>query len=211
MVVESANPKSEIRNPKLVIGLVGGIGSGKSLVARLLAEHGGRIVSGDEVGHEALRQPDIRQKVLQRFGPGVLDELGGVVRRKLAAIVFSNEQARKDLEAIVFPWIEKELERQMEKAKADPGVRFVVLDAAVMLEAGWEHGCNRLIFVNVPREVRLQRLAERGLELSQVEAREKAQWPLEEKACRADAIIDNSGDYAETSRQVEALVRKWKL
>ena len=87
MVVESANPNAEIRNPKLVLGLVGGIGSGKSLVARLLAEHGGRIVSGDEAGHEALREPDIRQKVLQRFGPGILDESGEIVRRKLAAIV----------------------------------------------------------------------------------------------------------------------------
>jgi dephospho-CoA kinase len=207
----AANPKSEIRNPKWVVGLVGGIGSGKSLVAKLLAERGGRIVSGDEAGHEALRQPEIRLRVVERFGPGILDPSGEIARRKLAGIVFSNEQARKDLEAIVFPWIERELENQIERARAEPDVRFVIVDAAVMLEAGWDHGCNRLIYINVPREVRLRRLAERGWELSQIEAREKAQWPLEEKASRADAIIDNGGDRAETSRQVEALVGKWKL
>ncbi|HLW66403.1 MAG TPA: dephospho-CoA kinase [Gemmataceae bacterium] len=206
-----ANPKSEIRNPKWVIGLVGGIGSGKSLVARLLAEHGGRIVSGDEAGHEALRQPEIRQKVVTRFGPGILDEAGEIVRRKLAAIVFANVQARKDLEAIVFPWIERKLEQEIAEAKSVPAVRFVIVDAAVMLEAGWDHGCDRLVYINVPREIRLQRLAERAWELSQIEAREKAQRPLEEKASRADAIIDNSGDRAETARQVEALVQKWRL
>ena len=207
----AANPKSEIRNPKWVVGLVGGIGSGKSLVAKLLAEHGGRIVSGDEAGHEALRQPEIRKRVADRFGPGVVDESGEIVRRKLAGIVFSNEPARKELEAVVFPWIEQELEKQIERAKADPDVRFVIVDAAVMLEAGWDHGCDRLIYVNVPREIRLQRLAERGWELSQIEAREKAQWPLEEKASGADAIIDNGGDRAETARQVQVLVKKWTL
>jgi dephospho-CoA kinase len=211
MAAASANPKSEIRNPKWVIGLVGGIGSGKSLVAKLLAEHGGRIISGDEAGHEALRQADIRQKVVERFGSGVLDESGEIARRKLAAVVFANEQARQDLEAFVFPWIERSLEQQIEMAKSAPAVRFVIVDAAVMLEAGWHHGCDRLIYVNVPREIRLQRLAERGWELSQIEAREKAQWSLEEKASRADAIIDNSGDRAETARQVKALVQKWKL
>src|SRR5262249_29645702 len=156
----------------------GGIGSGKSLVAKLLAEHGGRIVSGDEAGHEALRQLEIRQKGVDRFGPRILDESGEIVRRKLAAIVFSDEQAREDLEAVVFPWIEKELEKQIERAQVEPDVRFVIVDAAVMLEAGWDHGCDQLIYINVPREVRLQRLAERGWELTQIEARERAQWPL---------------------------------
>ena len=207
----AANPKSEIRNPKWVIGLVGGIGSGKSLVANLLAEHGGRIVSGDEAGHDALRQSEIRQRVVERFGRGIVNEFGEIVRRKLAAIVFSNEQARKDLEAIVFPWIERRLEQEIAQAKADSAIRFVIIDAAVMLEADWDHGCDRLIYINVPREIRLQRLVERGWELSQIEAREKAQWPLEEKASRADAIIDNSGDRAETAGQVQALVKKWNL
>ncbi|HEV3144688.1 MAG TPA: dephospho-CoA kinase [Gemmataceae bacterium] len=196
---------------KPVIGLVGGIGSGKSLVAKLLAEHGGRIVSGDDAGHEALRQPDIRQKVVDRFGRGILDESGEIVRRKLAVIVFAQEQARKDLETLVFPWIEKELEKQIERARAEPDVRFVIVDAAVMLEAGWAWVCDRLIFVDAPREIRMRRLQERGWSVDQTEAREKAQWSLVQKRHQATAIIDNSGDRAETARQVEALVQKWKL
>ena len=205
------NPPPHRRAAPLVVGLIGGIGSGKSAVAAAFARQGAVVVSGDVAGHEALQQPKIRQQVVQRWGQAMLDDRGEIDRRKLAAIVFNDPAERKTLEAMVFPWIERRLREQIMAAKQDRRTPLIILDAAVMLEAGWDHGCNRLIYINVPREVRLRRLAERGWELSQIEAREKAQWPLEEKASRADAIIDNGGDRAETSRQVEALVGKWKL
>src|SRR5262245_16243985 len=99
---------------KPVIGIIGGIGSGKSLVARLLAGYGGRIVSGDEAGHLALRHSEIRRQVVERFGLEILDSNGEIVRRKLAAMVFAEEKALRDLEAIVFPWIKQELEQRIE-------------------------------------------------------------------------------------------------
>src|SRR5262249_13230050 len=131
---------------KPVIGLVGGIGSGKSRVAAEFALHGARVVSGDEAGPEALRQPETKARVAERW-PGVLDATGEVDRRKLGAVVFGDPREREALEGIVFPWITERLREQVVAAREDPAVRLVLLDAAVMLEAGWNNVCDRLVYV----------------------------------------------------------------
>ncbi|HXG11235.1 MAG TPA: dephospho-CoA kinase [Gemmataceae bacterium] len=195
---------------KPVVGLIGGIGSGKSRVAAEFARHGGRVVSGDQAGHEALRQPAIRDQVVRRWGPQVLDEQGEVDRRKLGAIVFADAKERRALEAMVFPWIERRLQEQVAEAVADPAVTLVVLDAAIMLEAGWNKLCDRLVYVHAPREVRLQRLAQqRGWTEKEVAARENAQLSLTEKRSRADYVVDNSGSPEDLARQVDDLLRRW--
>jgi dephospho-CoA kinase len=197
---------------KPVVGLVGGIGSGKSRVAQALAERGGRVVSGDEAGHEALRQPDVIARVAGRWGPGVLDAGGQVDRRRVAAVVFADPAERKALEGMVFPWIEQRLARQIAEARRDGRVRFVVLDAAVLLEAGWDKVCDRLVYVHAPREVRLGRVAaRRGWSEKEVQARERAQWPLAAKAARADVAVDNSGSLADVISQADALLKGWGL
>src|SRR5262249_27646168 len=142
-----------------VIGLIGGIGSGKSSVAELFAQRGGRIVSGDLAGHEALRDPEIRDRIVGRWGKDLLDERGETSRRKLAAIVFANPREREALEAIVFPWIKNRLREQIVEASLDRQVAFVILDAAVMLEAGWSDVCDWIVYVHVSRELRLKRIA----------------------------------------------------
>jgi dephospho-CoA kinase len=193
---------------KPVLGLIGGIGSGKSFVAAELVRHGGAIVSGDQAGHEALRQPDIKAHVVERWGPGVLNDSGEIDRRKVGAIVFADPVERKALEEMVFPFIERRLREEIEKTRRDPAVRFVVLDAAIMLEAGWNKVCDRVVYVDSPRALRLRRLTEqRGWTEKELEKREQAQMPLDEKRRRADAVIDNSGPPGETARQVEQLLR----
>jgi dephospho-CoA kinase len=202
--------QSSARQP--VLGLIGGMGSGKSLVAAEMARRGGRIISGDLAGHEALRQPDIKTRVVERWGQAVLDEKGDVDRRKLGAIVFADPAERKALEALVFPFIERRFREEAALAQQDPAVRFVILDAAIMLEAGWNNVCHRLVYVDSPAAVRLRRLAEqRGWSAKEVETREQAQMPLEEKRRRADAVIDNSGSPEATVRQIEGLLRQWNL
>jgi len=196
---------------KPVIGLIGGIGSGKSLVANLFADHGGRVIHADELGHEALRQPEILRQVVERFGAGIVDEHGTIVRRRLAEIVFNDDSARRDLESLVFPWIGQRASELIETAQADATICFVVLDAAVMLEAGWNNVCDRLVYVHAPREARLARLWNRGWTNEQIAAREAAQWPLVEKARRADAAIDNSGTADDAARQVRRLLLEWKI
>jgi dephospho-CoA kinase len=203
------NPKSKIENRNYVIGLIGGIGSGKSRVAAAFARRGGRVIDADRIGHEALRQPELRARVVEAFGTEVLAPCGEVNRRQLAARVFGDPQRRRTLEAIVFPWIGKRIREEIEQAQADPAVRLIVLDAAVMLEAGWNNVCDRLIYVHAPRAVRLKRLAEqRGWNEKEVEARESAQLSLNEKASRADFVVDNSGLPELMESQVDALLRR---
>jgi dephospho-CoA kinase len=192
---------------KPVVGLIGGIGSGKSVVASMLAEMGGHVIDADRLGHEALRQPDIAAQVVQRWGERVLDESGQIQRRRLASIVFADVAERKALENAVFPWIERRIHEELIKAEQDPHLSFTVLDAAILLETGWGENCNHLLFIKAPREERLRRLAaNRGWSAKEVEAREQAQMSLEEKAARAQAVIENNGNLAQTRSQVEKFV-----
>jgi dephospho-CoA kinase len=196
---------------KPVIGLVGGIGSGKSRVAAAFAARGGRLIAADPLGHEALRQPAIRARVAECW-PTVIDPDGEVNRRRLGRIVFADPAELRALEALVFPWIEERVREAMTRAAADPAVAFTVLDAAVMLEAGWNNICDRIVYVHTPRPLRLARLREqRGWTADEVAARERAQLSLTEKAARADAAIDNAGPPEDLARQIDALLRRWRL
>lgn len=196
-----------VRKP--VFGLLGGIGSGKSEVARLLAAAGGRVISGDALGHEALRDPAIVDEVVKRWGRDVLDEQGAVNRRAVGKIVFADANELRALEALVHPWIKRRIPEEIQAAQEDPAAAFIVLDAAVMLEAGWHDVCGELMFVDVPRAVRLERIArQRGWTEKEVTARENAQWPLTEKRRMAQIVLDNSGTSENLRDQVLALVRE---
>jgi dephospho-CoA kinase len=193
---------------KPVLGLIGGIGSGKSRVAALLSERGARVLSGDQAGHEALQQPEVRARVIERWGTDVLDAAGEVDRRRLAQQVFGDPAELRALEALVWPWIGQRLREQIEAARADPKVALVLLDAAVLLEAGWNDVCDWIVYVHAPRAVRLRRLAEqRGWSEKEVAAREQAQLSLTDKARRADFALDNSGSPEALARQVDDLLR----
>jgi dephospho-CoA kinase len=204
------NPGGHVN--KLVIGLIGGIGSGKSQVAALLARRGARIISGDDLAHAALRQPDIRDQVVARWGPGVLDEHGQVHRRRLGAIVFADPDQRRALEALLHPRIVQRIQEEIAAARQDPAVRLIVLDAAVMLEAGWNGVCDRLVFVDAPPEVRRRRVHEqRGWTPEELAQRERWQLPLTDKAARADHVLENATTLDHLQRQVDALLHVWGL
>lgn len=210
--IVTADAPRRTRFAKPVVGLIGGIGSGKSQVAELLRQQGGYVIAADEAGHEALRQPAIRQQVVDRWGTGVLNERGEIERRRLGAVVFADPAQRRELENLVFPWIERRCRDQMAAAEADPAVRFLVLDAAIMLEAGWSGMSDRILFVDTPRDLRLQRLAQQRRWTAQdLDARERAQLPLEEKLRHADGVVDNSGPLEATARQVANLLQQWRL
>ncbi len=206
------NSELRTQNSKLVVGLIGGIGSGKSQVAAALARHGARIIAGDQLGQAALRDPDIRTRVVSRWGQGIVDASGEIDRRRLAAIVFDDPAQRRELEAITHPWIRQRIHEEVVEARQDPRVSLIVLDAAVMLEAGWNDVCDLLVYVDAPREVRLERLTgQRGWSEKEVEAREKAQLPLTEKAVRADHVVNNSATLEHLNRQVNDLLHLWGL
>ena len=193
---------------KFVIGLVGGIGSGKSAVAAELVKHGGWLINADQNGHDALAQPDIKQRVVARFGQDVVDAHGEIDRRKLGAWVFADERELRALEAIVFPYIGERIRAEIDRAQGKDDVRFIVLDAAVMLEAGWSGVCDKLIFVDAPRDLRLERVRrQRGWSEADLQAREALQLPLEKKRRRADVVIDNHATSEALTAQVSAVLR----
>ena len=198
---------------KPVLGLVGGIGAGKSTVANTLVRHGGKIVAGDPLGHEALEQPDILARVVEIWGErGILTPEGKVNRKKFGRIVFPSPVERSRLEHLVHPYIEKRIREEIAKASADPAVRFVILDAAIMLEAGWNGECDKLIYVDAPRSVRLERVQkQRHWTDHDLANREAVQMPPEKKKERADVVIDNGGPPEATIAQVDELVKRWEL
>jgi dephospho-CoA kinase len=198
--------------PKPVVGLIGAIGAGKSTVAKLLAARGGFVIDADALGHEALRQPEIIRQVVARWGAGVRRPDGSLDRRAIGRIVFPNPDERSTLEALVFPYIRERTNEEIARGTADPSARFVVLDAAVLLEAGWNNAVDRIVYVDAPRELRLQRLAARsGWTDAELVAREAAQWPAEEKKARADAVVVNDAGPAELEERVDRLLTEWKL
>jgi dephospho-CoA kinase len=194
-----------------VLGIVGGIGSGKSLVAELLAERGGWLINADALGHEALAAPNVKQQVVARFGDDILDERGEIVRKRLGKKVFADRIALRSLEALVFPFIKGRILEEIERGRRDPDARFIVLDAAVMFEAGWSQACDKVMFVDAPRDVRLVRLKRRGWDEQQLALREAAQMPLAEKKRRADAVIYNSGTLEALRGQLDGLLVRWKM
>ncbi len=195
-----------------VVGIVGGVGSGKSLVAQELVAHGGCLIAGDQLGHEALRQPDIQAQIIARWGQDVLDPTGQMDRKRLAAIVFADPAERRALEAMTHPYIERRIGEEIAKARARPEVRLIVLDAAIMLETGWHAVCGRLVFVDSPYELRLQRLQrQRGWNARELETRENAQMPLSEKRRRADAVVENAAGPEQVAAQVRRLLHDWRV
>jgi len=200
--------------PKPVIGLVGGIGAGKSTAARLLASCGGAVVDADALGHDALEQPDVRQSVLRQWGEraNLLRPDGRIDRRILGRIVFENSADRRALEATVFPYIRVRAEAALAAAQAEPTARFVVLDAAVMLEAGWDGVCDKVVYVDAPRHQRLARVAARsGWTDAELTAREAAQWPAARKMSAADAVVVNDAGPEELGRQLDKLFGRWGI
>ena len=197
---------------KPVIGLVGGIGAGKSLAAAALAARGGAVIDADRIGHEVLQLPEVVDRLAARWGPRVLRPDGTPDRRAIAAVVFADPAERAALEAIVFPEIERRARAAVAAARADPAVRFVVLDAAVMLEAGWHGVCDKLIYVDAPRDLRLRRLAARsGWVAWDLTAREAAQMPAAEKIARADAVVVNAGTPDDLRARLDDLLSGWGL
>lgn len=201
-----------------VIGLLGGVASGKSLVARQLADLGAVVLDADSAGHRALLRDDVRKQLWDRYGQGVFRQDGNVDRAAVARIVFATDEAGRGteaarrelswLESVTHPWIEEDLRQQAIAARVQ-GVQVLVLDAAVMQKAGWDRYCDHLVFIDVPRSMRLDRSRKRGWSEAQFLAREAAQESIEEKRRRCQFTIDNSASVADTLVQVRRLWTSW--
>lgn len=195
-----------------VVGIVGGIGSGKSAVAGWVAAQANvRVIDADSLGHDALTADNVRQSLRQRFGDEIFDSQGNVVRSALARLVFGNTEAtllaRRDLEQIVHPEIERRMAEQIECARQS-GCESVLLDAAVLLEAGWEKHCDAVVFIDAPDEQRLARVQQRsGWAPSELKRREASQLSLVEKRKRSDALISNDSSVSDAGKELLDFLR----
>jgi dephospho-CoA kinase len=180
-----------------IIGLVGGVASGKSLAANLLVELGAVHLDADRTGHRVLAEDDgVRQALIERWGNAILDADGHVDRRAVAKQVFAKSATgtanRKFLEDLLHPRIRERLNIERDQAVAT-GKPAIVVDAPLLLEADWGSLCDIVLMIDSPREMRLKRAATRGWTETDFDDREDAQWPPEEKRRHADVVIPNYG------------------
>jgi len=187
-----------------LIGVVGGVASGKSLVTRMLGDLGAGVLDADRVGHEVLRTDEVERAARRRWGDRVIGPDGHVDRARLAQVVFAPAAAeeRQYLEHLLHPEIGRRLEIEAGRLR-QAGCPAAVLDAPLLMEAGWDRLCEWLIFVDAPRPLRLARALARGWSETDFAAREGVQESLDSKRKRADVVVDNSGSPETTRAQVE--------
>lgn len=196
----------------LVIGLAGGVASGKSLVASCFEHFGATLINADRVGHEVLKDPLVIAAIELQWGEVVLRN-GEVDRSALARIVF--DSGSKDtkqlerLEKITHPKIGKLIREQL--AQLESEAIAVVLDAPVMFKAGWDRMCDKIVFVESDELQRRQRALQRGWDADELATRESRQMSIVEKRSKSTDIIDNSKTKMETYAQARDLWRSWNL
>ncbi|MCH7990007.1 MAG: dephospho-CoA kinase [Planctomycetes bacterium] len=197
-----------------MIGLIGGVGSGKSAVARWLGDRKSVVLlDGDSIGHQVLKASETKEDIQRRFSDSVFTEQGDVDRNVMGRLVFGSSaehrQARTDLEHIVHPRIRKEIFNRIQNARSSGDCEVIILDAAVLLEAGWNDMCDLVVFVEASEECRLKRVAHsRGWNEKTLKTREASQLSLDEKRKAADEIIDNTGTLQESGAQLEIILER---
>ncbi len=191
-----------------MIGVAGGIGSGKSAVAAALAALGWWVSDSDRSVREILARPETAETLRAWWGPGVLDAQGLVDRGAVARVVFQDPAQRRRLEALIHPLVHAERARLRAEA-ARAGAPGVVLDAPLLYEVGLDRECDAVIFVDAPREVRLERVRRtRGWDEAELARREAAQMPPERKRALADAVVVNDGSEEQLRRRVAEALRR---
>ena len=190
-----------------ILGIIGGIGSGKSTVSALFRQWGAAVIDADTIGHQTLLLPQIKESVRERWGSAVFGEDGEIDRRKLAAVVFADEKEIAYLKSLTHPLITEEILRQRTEYERN-GVQLCLLDAPLLLESDCDHLVDQIIFVEAPMDERWNRVKSRGWSKTEWQQRESAQFSVEEKKCRADVVLDNSGDADHLRTQVEALAHR---
>ena len=190
----------------IIIGLTGGIASGKSTVARMLAELGAVVIDADKVGHEAFRpHTEAWRKVVAAFRKGILDQNEEIDRSKLAQLVFNDPKALKRLDRIMHPLMHRIVEKKIE-ALRHQGVEVVVLEATLLVEARWTDLVDQVWVTITPEAAVVNRLvSQKGFTEEQARARIKSQTPIAQRAKNADVVIENDLDINTLRKKVEGL------
>ena len=201
---------------KPIIGLLGGICSGKSTVAGEFAKLGCKVIDADIIAHELLDRKDIRKRVVGLFGQTILNSKEKIDSKKLAGIVFSDSDKLRSLNKIIHPFVLERAEELIEKYNGQSQVKAIVLDMPLLAEVGWDKRCDKLIFVDCKRELRIKRAKKKGVfDENQVKIREKFQISLDNKVAITDNTIDNNSGFSALAKHIanifSCIIDKWGL
>lgn len=196
----------------IVIGLTGGIASGKSTVARMLLDLGAVVIDADKVGHETFQpRSEAWHKVVAAFGKDILGKNDEIDRSKLARLVFNDSKALKRLNSIMHPLMHRIVERRLEELRRQ-GVAVVVLEATLLVEAKWTDLVDQVWVTISPEATVVNRLVgQKNFTGEQAKARIKSQTPISQRARHADVVIENDSDLEKLRQRVEELWRKLNL
>ncbi len=194
----------------LVVGLTGGIASGKSLVSSYLQDLGAAIIDADELARKAVvPHSPAWQEIREYFGAGVFQPDGNIDRKKLADLVFNSRSEREKLNSIIHPRVIESTLRLKEKHQNEKRAPLIVIDAPLLIETGMYEHVDEVWVIAVPEQTQLERLVERdGLSMQRAQNRLASQMPLSEKLQYADRVIDNSGEIEKTIEQIDTLWRQ---
>ena len=202
----------------IVIGIIGGVASGKSTLTELLQKQGAKVILADAIGHDVLKEPVVIQQLRELFGDGIFSDAGSangpaIDRKKLAALVFgisgNPTNRRKQLEAIVHPRIREIAKLQLQSLRLEPGLKYIVLDAPLLIEGGWLPYCNKVVFVETSAELRESWAASRGWSRTDWQQRESAQLSLGEKRSHSTDVLVNLGNMAALELEVTKMLQRW--
>jgi len=188
------------------IGLTGGIGSGKSTVSQILTELGAFVIDADKVGHEIyLPGKEAWQQVTTAFGREILAADQTIDRKKLGALVFGSDEARKKLNAIVHPLMFKDIDRRVKAKRAEDFTKPIVVEAAILIEANWLPLVDEVWLVVTNKNAVIERVAtQRGMAAKDTEARIASQLSDHERRKHAQVVIENDGSLAELQQKIES-------
>ena len=188
-----------------VIGLAGGIGSGKSTVAQAFRAAGAEVFDADDCVRKLFGSPEVKGELVGAFGPAVLGPDGSVDRAGLADRVFADAHERARLEGVLHPRVTAEAEAWLDDA-GSRGVRWAVLDVPLLFEVAMDDWCDTVVFVEASRRARLERVSARGWDGSELDRREAAQMDIDEKRDRSSSVVDNCGEQDEIVAQVRQIL-----
>ena len=205
------NPKK-----KPIIGILGGVGSGKSTAAAEFAKLGCKVVDADKIAHDLLEEKAAREKIVGLFGQIILDSAGKIDHRKLADVVFADADKLSSLNKIIHPLVLGRAEELIRQYNRQNEVKAIVLDMPLLVEVGWAKRCDKLIFVDCKRQLRVDRAKKMGVfDENQIKIRENFQISLDNKVAIADNTVDNNSDFSALAKQVtdifSYIMGKWGL
>ncbi|MCD6082878.1 dephospho-CoA kinase [Candidatus Aerophobetes bacterium] len=186
----------------MVLGITGNIGCGKTTVAKMFEKLGAQVIEADKVGHLLLKRKKVKERLVRAFGRSILDERGEVVRKNLRGIVFKDRKKLTQLNRILHPLMAEEMKKMISSSPRP----LIVVDAAVLFEAGWQSLVDKVLVVTSSYETQIRRIKETtNLSLEELEGIMQAQLPQEEKVKRADYVIENEGSLDELESKVKKL------